>query len=471
MPAAQLFFGNNQQSGNQQLAGASPLAFNVVTDGAGAVRRRPGLATWSGFPEEIPVAEPIAGMNSFGDDLYYVTETQRRIYRVSGGVATNLSTGGADTFLAGTGRPVFAETQFRLVIAGGAAPSKVQAGAAALLGGSPPNSRYVTALASRLFTDDLTSASTRGRIRNSGLGSTGNETWNALGFVSAEARPDDLVAIKDNANELFAFGETTLQVFTPDPQTVMAPQRAINRGCSAGHSVVRVDESFAWLDEQKQFVISDGRSMEVLSDPIAETLDGISAVDDCVGLRANIGQYDLLAWHFPSDGRTFCQQRGGGWGQWSGWADALGHTTIPIRSHYYWPAQNLHLVGLESGQIVQLDPAAASDFGGRIKADVTTGFMNHGTDAMKFTDELRLTFKRGSATTTEPFVMLSWRDRLGAFGPPRRIGLGVTGDYVFTKRLHSLGGYRARQWRMEFDAAQDFVLARVEETFSVEGDD
>jgi hypothetical protein len=387
-------------------------------------------------------------------------------------VASNFSTSGATSFLAGTARPVFAETQFRLAIAGGLAPAKIDSGAtqAAVLGGSPPDSDQIAALASRLFTNDLTSASTAGRIRRSGVASAGNETWDALNFSTAEARPDAVVAIRENSNELFVFGETTLQVFTPDPVSILAPGRAVNRGCAAAGSVIRADEHFAWLDDQDQFVVSDGRSGDVPSDPIAATIESIDTVSDCWGFRLNIDQFDLLTWKFPTDGRTLAYQRGSGWAQWSGYDETIGgHTVLPVTAHYYWPTERLHLAGLDDGRVVKFDPAAYTDLVETIKAEVTTGFINRGTDAYKFTDALHLTFKRGRSSSTEPQVFLSWRDDEGAFGSPISIGLGTTGDYVSTVTKRTLGGYRRRQWKLEFSSDAELVLASVTEDFTIGG--
>lgn len=470
MPSEPIHFGNRQQTGDSPIAGAPSVAYNVVIDGTGAVRRRPGLAEWDGFPDVVPEADQIDGIHSFQGDLYYAT-AGRKFFQVSAGVASNFSLSGANSFLAGTARPTFAETQFRLVIAGGAAPSKIDSGAtqAALLGGSPPNSDQVIALSSRVMSNDLTSTTTAGRIRYSGIGSAGNETWSALGFVTAEARPDSLVALRENSNEAFAFGETTLQVFSPDPNTILAPGRAINRGCAAPASVVRADEYFAWLDDQDQFVVSDGRSADVPSDPIAETLEAVEVVDDCWGFRLNIGQYDLLAWKFPTDGRTFAYQRNSGWAQWSGWDGAMGHIPLPVTAHYYWPTERLHLAGLDDGRIVKFDATANTDLGDTINAEVTTGFINHGTDAVKFTDALHLTFRRGQSASTEPQIFLSWRDNEGAFGTPRQIGLGTTGDYVSTVTLRTLGGYRRRQWKLQFSSDAELVLASVTEDYTVGG--
>jgi hypothetical protein len=472
MPTELINFGPNQASGDQEIAGAMPSAFNVVIDGKGAVRRRPGLSAWEGFPAEAPVAERIDGIHAFDGKVYYVTEG-RKIFQVSGGVASNFSTSGANSFLAGTSRPVFAETEFRLVIAGGLALSKVDSLAvqADILGGSPPDSTQVAALARRLFINNVTASTTIGRINFSGVASAGNETFGALNFVTAEANPDALVALRENSNELYAFGEKTLQAFSSDPISVIAPGCAVNRGCSSAHSVVRVDESFAWLDEKSRFVLSDGRSMDVISDPIATTLEGLTEVSDVWGCRVDIGQFDLLTWVAPTDGRTFAFQRGGGWAQWSRW-NGSGHTTYPATSHYYWPARRIHLVGLSSGVIAKVDAAADTDLGELIKAEATTGFLDRGTSVTKVCKVLRVTVKPGatSSTTTEPELLISWRDDPNKpFCNPRRVGLGTMGAAGMVKELRTLGPYRSRQWKMEFTGGGDFVLARVEETFALGG--
>lgn len=470
MPAKLITFGPNQASGDQQLAGASPLAINVVMDGAGAIRRRPGIGVWADAPA-APEASPVIGISKFQDDIIFVLEN-RRIYKTSGGVATLLSSGGPDTYLDGTDRPVFAVTPWRLAIAGGGLPSKIEplAVAAERLGGDPPPSKYIAALTQRLISDDQTDDLSVGQIRFSGTGKTANEDWDPLNFTSAEARPDAVLAIRENANELFAFGQTSLQVFSPDPTFIFAPGRAQNRGCAAGHSVISVDEQFAWLTNRREIVMSDGRAMQVMSDAISATLDSVATVDDCYGFRWSADQFDILCWQMPSDGRTFAAPAGGGWSQWHAWDTPHGHRLFPAKCVYFWEEENLYLVGMPDGSIATLDSSANTDLGATIKAEVLTGFTNHDTDAWKACDCVRLTFKRGVALTTdEPQALLSWRDNLGAFCAPLRLGLGFAGDDTFTIERRTLGMYRSRQWKLEFTDAADFVLARVEETFSIGG--
>lgn len=467
--SAPVSFGNFQESGDQELGGASPLAINVLADGKGVVRRRPGITQTGGLLVAAPFAGPVLGVAIFENELYFVA-ANRGVYKHTGFFGSTYM----GMLLGGTERPTFAVTQFRLVIAGGGSPLQVTSGAlvATLLGGSPPPASQVVALASRLFMNDLTDASTAGRIRFSRTGNAGEEVWDPLDFVSTEARPDDLVALRENANELFAFGTSTLQSFSPDPTTILAPGRAMNRGIAAGASIIAKNDTFAWMDEQKQMVVSDGRSVQVVSDAIAGTLDGIDTVSDAVGFWLNMDQFSVLCWNFPTDGRAFALQERGGWSQFQGWSRAIpGYIAMPIAAHCYWPERDLHVVGLTSGAIMTLDAGEFTDNGDIIKAEVRTGFLNRGTDAPKSCDMIRLTFKRGvdAGGTTEPIALLSWRDDTGAFCTPVSIGLGTIPDRIFTVELRGLGVYVARQWKLEYTDNTELILARAEEVFTPGG--
>lgn len=470
-------FGNQQASGDSELAGASPLAINVVTDGKGAVRRRPGISAWSGFPGTIPIAHEVTGIHDFQGNVYYVT-SGREWYKVvpSTAVATAMHGLTAETFVEGTSRPVFARTPYRLVIATGATPQNTPGSSASsdrlgsLSPAPPPDSTFVAHLASRLFSNDLTSTSTRIWARFSdpgddGGGTQGEEYWDPLNFATAEADPDAIVALRATNNELWAFGERTLQVFSPDPINVITPGRTVAVGCSAPYSTVRIDDSFAWFDDQRRFVMSDGRGYDEISGPIAATLDSITTVSDCYGFRVNMDQFDLVTWVFPTDGRAFCFQNGGGWAQWHGWTEGVGHTLFAAKSHHYFDTDAVHLVGLSTGQVAKFDTSAYTDLGTRYKAEVLSGFENRGTDDFKHCEALRLTFKRGQSATA-PTVMLSWRDDLGAFCTPIRISLGATGDYITVVEKRSLGRYRRRQWKLEMTDAADLALAGAEEVFT-----
>ena len=144
----------------------------------------------------------------------------------------------------------------------------------------------------------------------------------------------------------------------------------------------------------------------------------------------------------------------------------VGHSLLAVKSHFYWAEENVHLVGLGTGQIAKWDAATHTDLGTTIKAEVVTGFINHDTDATKLCQGVHFVFKRGQSSTA-PTVLLSWRDNLGAFCQPVRISLGTTGDYVQNVEVRGLGTYRSRQWKLEMTDAADLTLARATELYSV----
>src|SRR5687768_5750704 len=121
---APIVFGNNQQSGLEPLGGASPIAINVITDKTGAVMQRPGIKLATGIISSSAIdGDGVIGLyETEGRKLYAVGDAGpgegRSIYRIDGGGKLELSNS-IDTYLMGSTRPVFAETEMLLVIAGG----------------------------------------------------------------------------------------------------------------------------------------------------------------------------------------------------------------------------------------------------------------------------------------------------------------------------------------------------------------
>lgn len=483
MTQARIPFVNQQESGTEELAGASPVAMNVVVDGKGAVKRRPGIGAYSGALSTVINTHGIAGLyRTNGGDLYAVDAQQpaAHIYAVSPTAAYDISAA-PGSFLRGGGRPIFAETEMLLVIAAGSDMQKIvlSSKASSLLGGSPPKASFVVANASRLLANDTELDQTKVRYSDLAIGTTsfaGHETWsiavgNTAGFFTAEARPDPVVAMYENTGEVFVFGSDTLQVFASDASLVFAPVLSKETGCAAPYSVIKRQQEFYWLDQHLRHVHSDGRGLEALGGPIKGTIDDIarsSTVVDAYGLHVHHGSTDALCWTFPSDGRTFVFQVGSGWGQWSGWSDGGDHwAPWPVLSHYLVNGTNENIVGTRDGRIGLLSSIYSTDFGDRINAYVETGFQDQGTDALKWCKTVRLAFRRGKTATAEPVGLLSWRDNLGPWSAPLMVSLGAGGDSDPVVLFRSLGTYRRRQWRFQFDGPEELVLVSATEDFDV----
>ncbi len=468
-------FGPSQQAGSEQLGGAMPMAMNVVIDKAGVVHRRPGVQAYSGAPATVVDADGITGLvETQGGNLYAIGghPTQKPIYQVTGGgfVDVSATTGYK---LQGAFRPVIAETEAMLAMTAGDVPLKLQfsTGLTSALGGTPPTATHVVANSSRLLVNSY--PNDRGVIYYSGLAAgtsiSGHETWSGLtsGFFSAEARPDPISALWENTSEVFAFGRTSLQYFSPDSTTVYAPVTTTEHGCAALYSIVKVDQSFAWLDHQRRFVMSDGRKLEVIGE-LRHILEApVDDVSTCYGYRVHVGYVECLVWTFPEDGRTVAFQIGGGWSQWAGYENNAPKP-MTILSHFQKPGTDDNIVGLTTGRIAALETGAVDDLGEPIFASATTGFIDRGTPARKQCVCVRLTFKRGeSATYPGPSGSLYWRDDLGGWSSGLPVYFGSSGESTPVLEFRSLGVYRRRQWKFEFSGLVDFALVSAVEEFNV----
>jgi len=494
MPVEPIPFANLQESGHEVLAGASPVAMNVVVDGKGSVLRRPGIAKYAGAPlfagDVAPIIDPngLSGLYAtVAGDLFAVgaSGAERPVYKVTSGGAAAIGGGVPPNGLRGTSRPTFAETELLLAIAGGDALQKVVlptthfALSSSRVAGSPaPIASHVVSNNLRLLANDVSVDRTKVRFSDVASGDTsyaGNEVWSlggvgTSGYFTAEASPDPVVAVYGVQNEVMVFGSRTTQVFLPDSVLTYAPVASIEVGMVAPYSFIKGDRETYWLDHQRRLVVSDRRSFQALSDPIQRTIDDMATVSDCFGYRVADGFLDVPVWSFPSDGRTFAYQKGIGWGQWSGWNDSTNNwAPFSVTALATPPDASVNVVATSAGQIGELTLDAATDFGTRIVAYVETGYLNRKTESSKHCKSLRLVFRRGSAATTPgPHAFVAFRDREGPWSDPIPVDLGSSGDTSPTFRIHSLGTYQRRQWKFTFsDTAVALALVSAMEEYEV----
>lgn len=478
-------FAGGQASGNEPLAGAIPLTVNLLVDGTGCMFTRPGISTWADFPTAIPSASPVDGMVAFGDYLVYVTRDRKLWAVTSPGTVTALSSATVTTQLDGSTRPVSLATKSRVVFAGGGAPQKWEgAGLAARLLGldtsppfptgppSPPPTTHLASVATRLLACDRSiSGPLAGQIYWSNTLESGNEVWDPINFLELSSRPDRVVALYDNTNQVFGFGEASLEIIRPDPNQGFVSARALPIGCAAPYSPTLYDDSMIWFDPKRRFMISSGSDYSEISGNLKATLEALTVTNDAWGFEFDLDSWRQPTWVFPTDGRCFTWNADGGrWSELKSFS-TTGYIPLNISSSYQWKtsSKNINLVGLPSGQIAKWDPMAVDDLGAAIKSEAQTGYVNRGTTKRKKCNELALAFRRGSgdAGGAEPIIQVSWRDDSGAFGQPVVVGLGAPGDSAPVVRMRSLGTYRMRQWRIEFTGSAKLVFVGAVEDYDV----
>lgn len=473
MPEAPLRLGPIQSDSYEELAGGSPAAINAVVDALGAVRRRPGFSASALAPSATVDAAGIHGLHVAANGLVLATsgfEAPGKIYRLTPAAAVQL---GSPIF--SYQRPQFAETEAIVAISGVGTLRRVDLAspyAHTALGGSPPNGSQIISHAGRLLTDD---PNWNGRINYSapaaGSSTAGHEQWGAVvtalgnsGFFTAEARPDRLVALRDNTNEVAAFGATSTQFFVPDAAFVYVPLSTKEYGCSASASVVRDEESYAWLDHRRRFVMSDGRSFQEIGAPVRAAVEGFSRVDDCFGLRVIRRFFDGIIWTFPSEGVSLVFQKDAGWSTWLGWSTSTNnYAPLGFTAAANTPDASEVLVGTSTGTIRKLDFESQTDEGDPVPFSVTTGFQNHQTDLRKQCLCLRLTLRRGVHVAQDGEIKVEYRDDPGSWVTARTVGLGKTGDREPVIHLRGLGVYRRRQWRITATGSEELTIASAVE--------
>lgn len=487
MPSAPIRFGNVQGSSFEELGGASPVAMNVLTDGTGTVRRRPGITnTIAVDPNGLD------GVFVTQDGTRYAVGSGggapfRAIYRMTGAGPIQISGLGGSNALSGSGRPVFAETEQMLTIAGGAWIHRVDFGTdlCVPLSTQAPMATHVAANSLRLLANNLDSTS-RNMVNYSDapndampMGSqyvrwtpgdkyfdpTGTEQFSTAGEFGAEAKPDWVVAVYEDSAEIFVFGREILEIWAADPTNVYSRVTAREYGCSAPYSVIRTDAAFAWIDHARRIVTGDGRSIQVISDPIKGALDSMASVADAYGFRMITGPYDAMVWTFPSDGRTLCYQPQAGWSQWSGW-DGQNWTLMPITSRAFDSTNAVDVVALRTGKVGELDLLASDDDGQMIRAFVRTGFDDKKTSRRKKCNNVRLTLRRGQSQREGTLASLCYRDDLGDWSDPIYIDLGLSGDSFPVVQFNGLGHYRTRQWQFEFTGREPLSLVSAVEDYT-----
>lgn len=472
-------FTASQESGSDALGGATQVAMNVVIDSKGTVRRRPGIEKYDLAPSAAIEANPVTGVFRPNTGELYATiglvGGSYKMYRILETTSSSLGS------FAGTGRPVFAETEAMLVWADGRAMNRVLFDGLKTepLPGDTPRASHVVPQSLRLLANDVVNDRTNVNYSGTASGSAtlGHEEWNegvgasqsTSGFFSVEANPEPVIALASNSNELVAFKASLTQNFAPDASTIYSRVTTREFGCSAPYSIIRDDQSFAWIDDKRRIVHSDIRQVTPLSDPIQSTIDDISTVNDAVGYRINHGSVDALCWFFPTDGRTFAYQKGGGWSQWmSRDASSNNWSRLLVNAHFHVPGTHENIVGLNDGRIGVMKHDVTDDLGDVIHAYIQTGFISQGTDRRKQCLGARFSFRRGTGTNADtPVAKLSWRNDEGPWEGPIDIPLGRSGDKGVVVSLRGLGVYRRRQWRLEFADTEDFVFAGAEEEFEV----
>lgn len=485
---------DGQVSGVDSLSSAASSVVNFDIDEAGISRPRPPL-----------VADAITGMSTLpvsglakfkqftivtvSDGEEYSATTAgaldgRKVYAINDASPTTAVeltgtyVGAPFATALGSSRPRFVVGQDHIYIVSGRAGYTVsstnlsQAGTilrwdgvtASLSCAADVEATHICSLGQRLIANDTTDPQV---FRWSAIGDGNWTSWPAGNVSEADARPDPVVAVDASTNELFVWGTQTLQVYAvgSDPTFPFEPVVAMNIGISAPYSMIRLDEAFAFIDDKKRIVISDGRTVQPIGDAILRDIRGMSDISDAHGWRFEYGQQSYLVWRFPTAGRTFvyCLKTQ----KWQEWKRYLApfQRDFPGGAYLYRETDEMHVVGLDTstGGLAHFTDWPAQELGGPLVAERTTGWTDHGTENRKRSTRVRVTMRRGTAAegSTPGALEVRVQDDDGPWSPWEQVSVGGPDDYAQTVDLYMGGIFRRRRYGLRYSSSDDTAITRL----------
>ena len=450
IPVNAPFWSNAEDESKQAIV--SYQRRDVMKDALGSTIRRPALIEF-----QTGLAGPAIGQYYWENkDLVYIS-AGKNLYSLSENGSLNLisanqygdgkhmtwaESGNFELVTAGATRKLFSANGDRIAVYDGSTVSKLNGANA------PVRSSHIINFDSYTLSNELNEE----RYDESVLFSEVADPINFQGeFFSAENKPDPIVAIHSEFDEIAMFGTKSMENFynnNIDP-FVAIPGGNVKQGTLSPWTIKALGESWLMLNRKKRLVRIDGRIGQEVSQAIDDILrdspDITNAYSDIIETkdkrlyllhingRALVYDYDLNEWV-------------GEWGSWN--KTTATYKDFKARNFLFVEPWNMILcTDKTQGIIYKLDFDSYRDDGDEIRSSIITGWYGHGTTRGKRVNELKLRIKRGTVdkttkTQVEPKMLVRWADDGSeVFSNWRDVFLGFKGDTEFNYSLYQMGSY------------------------------
>ena len=279
-------------------------------------------------------------------------------------------------------------------------------------------------------------------------------TWDALEYATAERNSDDLKSIVVANRVLWLIGEDTAEGWFNAGGTDF-PFEPIQSGFSqwgteAPYTAIEISGITFWLSKNKEgeniVVMATGMQPAAISTPeITAEISGFSVTTDAYAWSYQYQQHAFYVLTFPTAGRTFVYDiLTQMWHEWS--TKSLGYHRSSTHTFVY----NKHLVGDPSnGKIYELDWDKYLDDTETI-VRIRRSQPIHGDDKAIRHEAVMLDIREGvgDATTTDPQILLRWRDNNGAWSNQHSRSMGKMGETHKKVVWRNLGRSRERVYKI-----------------------
>jgi len=277
-------------------------------------------------------------------------------------------------------------------------------------------------------------------------------TWDALDFATAEANPDNLIAVVPTNGQLALFGEFTTELHSNTGNVDFPFSRAgaaIEWGLVSAWCVSDISGNLCFLGRnqlgQVQVCVLRGYQVQVISSPdIDRILNDYTAVDGAT------------AYSYMQNGHPFFVLNVGS-ETWmydfisTSWSQLKSHGITRHRAEIGVPFINKILVSdYSNGRVYRLSDSAYTDNGEPIQMRIRSKHLNNMRDYMTL-NRVEIDFESGvglsSGNGSNPQAMLRYsKDQ------------GHTWSAELWSDIGKIGEYKTRAYWVAFGTAWDFVL-------------
>lgn len=285
-------------------------------------------------------------------------------------------------------------------------------------------------------------------------------TWDALDFASAEGLPDNLIGCIVVQRIVYLLGTDSMEAWSNTGGADFPLSRIegsfVETGCAAAASIVKVDNGFCFLGNDKRgtvavYKVSGPSSISPISNQAIATEFGGYTLSDAQAFGFNFDGHTFYAITFPTDDRTWLYDFNSQ--AWTEWLYFRASAFERHRSNCFAAMNGRLVVGdYENGKLYELDPENFTDDGAAIRALRSTTIMS--LDERFFTTScLQVVMQQGVGTQTgqgfDPKLMLRVSDDGGVTWKNERTApIGKVGQYANRSMFWRLGIARNRMYEV-----------------------
>jgi len=239
-------------------------------------------------------------------------------------------------------------------------------------------------------------------------------------------------------------------------------------------SVVIDGNKMIFLDKARRLVVLQGASYVDMGLPINKEIQNLSVVDDAIAFNIAIDGKQFLVLNFPQEKKTFLYDYvSKSFYKWSNYNEETATRSLFRANCYaYCSTWNKHIIGdIDNGKLYSLDNDHYSDDSNTINAEIITGHINYGSDAvLKKPRSVCARIKRGVGKEANmydsPRILVRHRDNGGTWSNFKEVDLGKVGDTEFKVNLYTqASSYYTRQYHIKMPDPAPFVLSGMWEEF------